>query len=601
MKTRLLIISFLMAIGIFANAQSHYIGDIVTAPDGQQGIVFFVTDDGLDYWLVALNDLPQPYAWGNLTDIPDLENLEDSFFIHYNPCGYDATMAMKNYQGDNSDYAASAVNTKQYWCIPSTGQASKLYAALPYIQHLFSQYGGTAPGINYDHYWTSTESSYNQAYVIYLGITNYQGGAITKAFKDEHLGVRPIWSLSCSGDLPSVGQIVTPEEICSGSSLTLEVPDTQNANYGGWQIAPNDDFFNYQEYQGEELDDSYDGWYLRYYAHNILGTTYSNTVQISVLPANTTSFSASSCDSYTWNGETYTESGTYTQLFPMPNSCDSIVTLYLTIGHEYDINFNTSSCSDYYWNGQIYTQSGDYTQTFTSIYGCDSIVTMHLSIYEPASSEISATACDSYEWNGQTYTTSGDYTQTLHTTHGCDSIVTLHLTIESFEEMQAIEGDAAVDTYTTSTSLYTQPGFNNSTTYQWVLLPDQAGTVAGFGSTAIVTWATDYQGDATLGVGITTPCGEGFNSLTINVKNSFDISENNIHAKLYPNPTSGNITIEAAGMQHITVMNTLGQVVADMDLDTDATSIDMTSFGKGVYVVRIQTKDGSCIRRIGVE
>ena len=601
MKTRLLIISLLMAIGIFANAQSHYIGEIATAPDGEQGIVFYISNDGEDYWMVALNDLPQAYAWGDMTDIPDLENVDDSFFIHYNPCGYDATVAMKNYQGSNPYYAASAVNTKQYWCIPSTGQASKLYAALPYIQHLFAQNGGIAPGVNYDHYWTSTENTYNQAYTIYLGVTNYQGGAISTAYKDEHLGVRPIWCQPCTNELPTVGQIATPDEICSGSSLSLEAPETQNANFSGWQIASNADFTNYQEYHGEGLDDSYDGWFLRYYARNVIGTVYSNNVQIAVLPSNDTSFSISSCESFTWNGITYTSSGDYEQTFEAQNGCDSIVTLHLSIGHEYFSEFNISSCGGYYWNGQAFTQSGDYEQAFTSIHGCDSIITLHLSIYEPAESEVSITECNSYTWNGQTYTTSGNYTQMLQTSHGCDSIVTLHLTIETFEEMQAIEGDVEVDTYLTSTSVYTQLGFNNNTSYQWILLPDQAGTVAGFGSTAIVTWNADYQGEATLGVGIDSPCGEGYNTLTINVKSSFDVNESSINAKIYPNPTSGNINIEVAGMQRITVINTLGQVVTDIELEADTTTIDMTRFGKGLYVIRIQTKEGSCTRRIEVE
>ena len=48
-------------------------------------------------------------------------------------------------------------------------------------------------------------------------------------------------------------------------------------------------------------------------------------------PVKTSEFSASAETSYTWNSETYTESGDYTQTFPMANGCDSIVTLHLTI------------------------------------------------------------------------------------------------------------------------------------------------------------------------------------------------------------------------------------------------------------------------------
>ena len=37
------------------------------------------------------------------------------------------------------------------------------------------------------------------------------------------------------------------------------------------------------------------------------------------------------CNSYTWNDITYTASGEYVQTFALPNGCDSVVTLHLTI------------------------------------------------------------------------------------------------------------------------------------------------------------------------------------------------------------------------------------------------------------------------------
>lgn len=580
------------------NSSSFPIGEVIVNDDGSKGIVFYANPDEKAYWMVALNDAPSTHQWGDHTDSP-LSNVQPEKFFELldESNGMANTNILRNYQSNNS-YAAFQVDFENGWYLPSAGQLSRLYGMLPLVEDSIRMHGGTL--MRSEPYWTSTEYDEDMAWCIDYGSPGQYGGFSVKTNKTTNALIRAIHDFDPESLQPSVGDITAPEAICSGNSLDLQTPSVQHATFQEWQIAADESFTGYQSYNGEALDESYDGWYLRYVVSNFAGTVYSNAVRVSVMHAPSSSFSIESCGPYVWNGATYTESGIYQQAFPMPDGCDSIVTLYLSIGHEYDINFNASSCESYTWNGQTYMQSGDYTQVFTSIYGCDSIATLHLSIYKSTESELSITECDSYVWNGQTYTTSGDYTQTLHTTHGCDSLVTLHLTIESFEEMQAIEGDTAVDTRTTSTSLYTQPGFNNST-YQWVLLPDQAGTVAGFGNTAIVTWSTDYRGEATLGVGIDAPCGEGFNTLTINVKNSADISENSISAKLYPNPTSGSVTIEATGMQHITVMNTLGQVVVDMALDTDATNIDMTRFGKGVYVVRIQTIDGSCIRRIGVE
>jgi hypothetical protein len=41
----------------------------------------------------------------------------------------------------------------------------------------------------------------------------------------------------------------------------------------------------------------------------------------------------SACDSYTWNNQTYTQSGLYTQVLSTINGCDSTVTLDLTLNY----------------------------------------------------------------------------------------------------------------------------------------------------------------------------------------------------------------------------------------------------------------------------
>jgi hypothetical protein len=88
-----------------------------------------------------------------------------------------------------------------------------------------------------------------------------------------------------------------------------------------------------------------------------------------------------------------------------------------------------SSCNSFTLNNQTYTQSGTYTQNFTNSLGCDSIITLNLTINQPSTSTLNETACVSYAMNGQTYTQSGTYTQTILNTAGCDSIITLNLSI----------------------------------------------------------------------------------------------------------------------------------------------------------------------------
>ncbi|HOZ52046.1 MAG TPA: YDG domain-containing protein, partial [Chitinophagaceae bacterium] len=78
-------------------------------------------------------------------------------------------------------------------------------------------------------------------------------------------------------------------------------------------------------------------------------------------------------------------------------------------------NFGSSSqtsCNSYSWNGTTYTASGIYSGTFVNIGGCDSIHTLNLTINLSNTGSSSQTSCNSYTWNGTTYTASGTPTHT---------------------------------------------------------------------------------------------------------------------------------------------------------------------------------------------
>ena len=94
--------------------------------------------------------------------------------------------------------------------------------------------------------------------------------------------------------------------------------------------------------------------------------------------------------------------------------------------------FSETSCGDYTWNGQTYTQSGDYTQTFTNAAGCDSVVTLHLTIspiYNVTESREVCIAALPYDWNGVTFYETSTQTATLTASNGCDSVITMLLTV----------------------------------------------------------------------------------------------------------------------------------------------------------------------------
>ncbi|MBO4504687.1 MAG: hypothetical protein J5730_07760, partial [Bacteroidales bacterium] len=143
----------------------------------------------------------------------------------------------------------------------------------------------------------------------------------------------------------------------------------------------------------------------------------------------TVTVNQTACNSYTWNGTTYTQSGDYTRHFTTVMGCDSTVTLHLTINSDYHEDVYMSSYASYTWNGQTYTQSGNYTQTFTAANGCDSVVTLHLTVHNIPAGD--AQPCPNNptvtDYDGNTYNTVKIGNQcwmkeNLRTTHYADGV-----------------------------------------------------------------------------------------------------------------------------------------------------------------------------------
>lgn len=142
--------------------------------------------------------------------------------------------------------------------------------------------------------------------------------------------------------------------------------------------------------------------------------------------------SAYHCNTYTFNGQTYTASGSYTQLFQSASGCDSLVTLNLTIGStNTTINHTQCNGSPYTLNGQTYTTAGTYTQFYSNVAGCDSNYILNLNFGTPSSSSYSDSGCDVYFFGNQILFNSGTYTEVFPNASGCDSTVTLNLTINN--------------------------------------------------------------------------------------------------------------------------------------------------------------------------
>lgn len=103
------------------------------------------------------------------------------------------------------------------------------------------------------------------------------------------------------------------------------------------------------------------------------------------------------CNRYTWNEQTYTWSGNYSQSFELPDGCDSVVTLHLVVKHAVTIHDYVTICE----SDLPYTYRDTTFETGTPVSSivdfplssadvCDSILTLHLTVLPTTLEEFGA-------------------------------------------------------------------------------------------------------------------------------------------------------------------------------------------------------------------
>ncbi|MCR4681541.1 MAG: gliding motility-associated C-terminal domain-containing protein [Bacteroidales bacterium] len=146
---------------------------------------------------------------------------------------------------------------------------------------------------------------------------------------------------------------------------------------------------------------------------------------------------ATVCGSFIWHGNEYTATPDAAPTFTTTaaNGCDSVVTLHLTVFPKTPSYEETTTCDSYEWFGNTYTESGTYYHPYTDANGCSQVDTLHLTVSPSTNELLTVTECDSYYWNGHTYYNSGIYTYTHFNEYGCEQNDTLHLIITPCEEI----------------------------------------------------------------------------------------------------------------------------------------------------------------------
>lgn len=288
-------------------------------------------------------------------------------------------------------------------------------------------------------------------------------------------------------DEPNIPTPVTPSAICAGSSFSLTVPTPIN-DYGssifnaGWQISSNQSG-PFNAFNNENVAYDYNGYYIRYFAENACGISYSACVPITVndvpivgaitAPSGICehqSFSLTS-PSVEWrHNDATTCSGSWeiqingvwqpltnnnipyeyngcSIRYKAINGCDTSyspnnvqVTVYSTAPID---EGEITACDAIMHHGVMCDHTGPYSFDSITPNNCTIHVSWQFTLGEAYVAPVEyITACDSYYWphSHHTYSTSGIYDTIILSGNPmiCDSTFTLDLTIN---HAPTIQGD----------------------------------------------------------------------------------------------------------------------------------------------------------------
>ncbi|MEO5643612.1 MAG: T9SS type A sorting domain-containing protein, partial [Bacteroidia bacterium] len=165
---------------------------------------------------------------------------------------------------------------------------------------------------------------------------------------------------------------------------------------------------------------------------NVNGCDSTITINLSFIAPVTSTLNTTACNMYTApSGAQYSVSGTYNDTIPTVGGCDSVITINVIVNSGSTSAIAQTACGMYTApSGAMFMATGTYSDTIQNVLGCDSVITINLTIVQPTSSTISASVCDMYTApSGTMFMASGTYMDTIPNMAGCDSVITINLVV----------------------------------------------------------------------------------------------------------------------------------------------------------------------------
>lgn len=168
---------------------------------------------------------------------------------------------------------------------------------------------------------------------------------------------------------------------------------------------------------------------------------------------------------------------------------------------------------------------------------------------------------------------------------------------------QAPVGPDTLCITTDSTAIFNISSAAGAWSYEWQLMPEEAGSINSDSTTATLHWASGWEGQAQISVRSWNDCGQ---SEWSEIKNTWAFSCLGIawnpvpgtrHLHIFPNPTKEDITIRyqipGTGYQ-VKVFDLLGQKMEEFNISYNHSqvSIDVSGYTSGVYIVVLRNENG---------
>jgi uncharacterized repeat protein (TIGR03803 family) len=278
--------------------------------------------------------------------------------------------------------------------------------------------------------------------------------------------------------------------------------------------------------------------------------------------------------------------GTYYDTLATVCGSDSIIVTELYVNPTYHSTDEVTICSgeSYTWEGEEYAEAGTYTEVYNTIYGCDSIRELNLDFYPVynESDEVQICNGESYTFGTQTLTETGEYVETFESTHGCDSVVTLTLNVFNVDTSVTINNSELIANAVDAT-------------FQWMNCETNSiidgETNASFTPTATGDYKVEVNQNS---------CVDTSRCYNVTITSVYE-NELGQKVKIYPNPAQNFLYIDvqdnSIGLS-FSVINMLGQIVIQDNLDDSNKQVDVSTLNSGVYFISIHKDQNGVIKTI---